>query len=383
LKIALLTTDNRQHFKDYRCTTPYFGMAPEALLQGFTNTPEVEVHVVSCARVRMESPEKLASNIYFHSVRVPRIGWMRTLFLGCAWAVRKKLKEIQPELVHGQGTEQYCSLCAILSGFPNVVTIHGNMAPLAHMFRAPIGSYEWLAARLENFTLARTAGVLCNSQYTQEVVQPRTRRTWRVPNAIRNQFFEPPTEPINPGKPILINVGVISPRKRQIELLNVIHELGRQGLNFEFQFVGYADPANPYASAFLEKIKPLEKQGVVRFVGSRNITELIRLFDAASAMVHYPSEEAFGLVVAEALARNLKFFGSRTGGIVDIANDVDDAELFDTEDWNGLTSAMARWMHKDSPRPSETAPAMQARYSPIAIAQRHIEIYREVLRRDS
>jgi glycosyltransferase involved in cell wall biosynthesis len=271
----------------------------------------------------------------------------------------------------------------VLSGHPNVLTIHGNMAPLARMFKAPIGSYNWLAARLENFTLPRTAGVFCNSQYTQELVQSRSRRTWRVPNAIRSQFFEPPKGPVKPGKPILINVGVISSRKRQTEILNVIHELSRQGLNFEFQFVGDADPANPYASAFLEKIKPLEKQGVVRFIGTRRVAELISLFDSASAMVHFPSEEAFGLVVAEALSRNLKFFGSRTGGIVDIAKGVDDAELFEPEDWSGLTSAMARWLHCDSPRPSVIALAMRDRYSPSVIAQRHIEIYREVLRRDS
>jgi glycosyltransferase involved in cell wall biosynthesis len=267
----------------------------------------------------------------------------------------------------------------VLSGLPNVVTIHGNMAPLAQMFKAPIGSYSWLAARLENFTLARTAGVFCNSRYTHELVQPRCRRTWRVANAIRHQFFDPPTDPKKPAKPILVNVGFISPRKRQIELLNIIHELSRQGLNFEFQFVGDADPANPYASAFLEKIKPLEEQGLARFVGSRQIAELISLFDSAAAMVHYPSEEAFGLVVAEALARNLKFFGSRTGGIVDIVDGVDDAELFDQEDWSGLVSAMARWLRCVSPRLSETAPEMRARYSPAVIAKRHHEIYREVI----
>jgi glycosyltransferase involved in cell wall biosynthesis len=383
MRVAILATDNRAHNKDYSAEIPYFGTAPEGLFEGFAQLGGAEVHIVSCTRVAMKSPEKLAPNLYFHSLHVPRIGWMRTLFFGCARAIRRKLMEIQPDIVHGQGTEEYCSISAVLSGLPNVVTIHGNMAPLARMFKAPIGSYSWLAARLENYTLPRTAGVFCNSQYTQELVQPRSRRTWRVPNAIRSQFFEPATEPKKPDKPILVNVGLVSPRKRQLELLNVIHELGRQGLNFEFQFVGDAEPANAYASAFLAKIKPLEKQGLVRFLGSLGIVELISLFDRASAMVHYPSEEAFGLVVAEALARNLKFFGSRTGGIVDIVNGVVEAELFDTEDWSGLAAAIARWLRCDSRRPPETAPVMRARYSPPVIAQRHIEIYREVLSKDS
>jgi len=73
-------------------------------------------------------------------------------------AVRRKLKEIQPDLVHGQGTELDCAVSAVFSGFPNVVTIHGNMAELARQFRARVGSFYWLTARLENFTLKRTAG---------------------------------------------------------------------------------------------------------------------------------------------------------------------------------------------------------------------------------
>src|ERR1043165_2262439 len=127
MRVALLTTDNREFFKDYGCRTPYFGTAPEALLQGFALNKEIEIHVVSCTRVAMQSPEKLAPNIYFHSVCVPKIGWMRTMFAGCIRAARKKLNQIRPDLVHGQGTEEYCSISAVLSGYPNVMTIHGNM----------------------------------------------------------------------------------------------------------------------------------------------------------------------------------------------------------------------------------------------------------------
>src|ERR1039457_6547984 len=136
MRIALLTTDNRTMFKDFRTPAPYFGTAPEALMQGFARTPEVEVHVVSCIRAKVQSPPKLAPNIFFHSLHVPKIGWMRTGYQGCIRAARKKLKGIQPEIVHGQGTEMDCAINAVFSGFPNVVTIHGNMAELARQFRS-------------------------------------------------------------------------------------------------------------------------------------------------------------------------------------------------------------------------------------------------------
>ena len=96
-------------------------------------------------------------------------------------------------------------------------------------------------------------------------------------------------------------------------------------------------------------------------------------------MVHFPTEEAFGNVVVESLARDLKFFGSRLGGIVDIAAGVPGAELFERDDWTGLADAIQRWIEAGCPRPQGAAALMRERYHPVVIARRHLEIYREVL----
>src|SRR5712671_6606164 len=156
MRVAFLTTDNREHFKDYGNPAPHFGTAPEALLQGFSQWPDLEIHVVSCAREQMHSPQKLGENIWFHSLVVPKIGWLRTGYQGCIRATRRFLRTLQPDLVHGQGTERDCGICAVFSGFPNVITIHGNMGELAHLLRPRPGSYLWCAAQLERFTLPRT-----------------------------------------------------------------------------------------------------------------------------------------------------------------------------------------------------------------------------------
>jgi len=47
MKVAFLTIDNRQHDRNYAAKVPYFGTAPEALLQGFAGMPELEVQVVT------------------------------------------------------------------------------------------------------------------------------------------------------------------------------------------------------------------------------------------------------------------------------------------------------------------------------------------------
>src|ERR1041385_638225 len=167
MRVAILTTDSREHFKEYHSSTPYFGTAPEALLQGFgrlmdsqASSPEtrpsgeadLEIHVVSCARARMSSPQKIGPNIFFHSLYVGRLGWMRTLYLGCIRATRKKLREIRPDIVHGQGTERDCAISAVLSGFPNVLTNHGNMRLIARVNHANPFSFYWLPAPVGKFT---------------------------------------------------------------------------------------------------------------------------------------------------------------------------------------------------------------------------------------
>ncbi len=186
----------------------------------------------------MKSPEKLGDNIWFHSLLVPKVGWLRTGYPGCVRAVRRKLKEIRPDMVHGQGTERDCGLEAVFSGFPNVVTLHGVMTEQAKLLHARPGIFYWMAAQLEKFTLPRAGGVFCNSEYTENAVRSLARRKWRVPNALREAFFREPITTRPSGKPILLNIGMISPRKQQCELLMAARKLQEAGLHFELHFLG-------------------------------------------------------------------------------------------------------------------------------------------------
>ena len=379
MKIAFLVMDLRENYRSYAEVTPRFPAGNASLFEGFASLPEVEVHIVSCIQQPMRSPEKLAGNIWYHGLHVPKIGWLRTCYQGCIRATRKKLAEIKPDIVQGIGTERECAISAVLSGFPNVVTIQGNMAELARMARTRIGSYLWLTARLENFILSRTMGVFCNSSYTEELVRSRARRTWLMPHPLRQAFLNPAPN-TGPRPCILLNVGVISPRKRQLELLDVAEALHRQGLRFEFHFIGYTHPTGAsYTTAFLKRIKPMEEAGYARFLGTPADNELLHYYDSAAAMVHFPAEEAFGMVVLEGLGRDLKFFGARLGGIVDIAQDIPGAELFAKDDWPALTAAIARWITRGHLRSIGTAALIRERYHPKSIASRHVEIYRELL----
>lgn len=377
LKIVQITTDNREHSKDYTATSPYFGAAPQALLEGFSGIEDVEIHVVGCSRKPMDSPSKLAKNVYFHSVFVPKRGWMSSLYLGCSLQIRKLCEELEPDVVHGQGSERECAITAVRSGYPNVITIHGNVKELHRLKMFGAGLYGPMASYLESHALRRTSGVFCNSEYTRKLVAPRARHTWLVPNAIRSKFFAPPSSNGKRNIPTLVNIGLIGPRKRQLELLRMVGRIVKSGRQIHVVFAGVLSDGNEYGASFSSEVKKAESEGYATFAGFLEIDPLLDLLDSSHGFLHFPSEEAFGLVVAESLARGLKFFGANLGGIVDIAANVDGAELFD--DLQSLESGICKWLDAGAPVPKDAAKHIVNRYHPRVVAQTHLEIYQEIL----
>src|SRR4051794_26890463 len=110
MKIGFVVPDNRDEFRDYSSSNPQFGPAPTALLQGFEQLTGCEIHVISCVHTSLPAPTKLAANIWYHPLVVPQWGWRPTAYAGCTRAVRQRLRELDVDVVHGQGSERYCAL---------------------------------------------------------------------------------------------------------------------------------------------------------------------------------------------------------------------------------------------------------------------------------
>jgi len=375
MKIAFLTTDNREHLKDYANPVPHFGTAPEALLQGFAMLPDAEVHVVCCVRQQMESPEKLADNIWYHPLLVPKIGWLSTGYQGCIRAVRNKLREIRPDIVHGQGTERDCSISAVFSGFPNVLTIHGNMRLIAELNKPRPFSYHWLVAHLEAFTLPRSQGIVCITHYTQNAVQDLAQRTWVVPNAVDARFFDEPWASENP--PRIVVIGAVCERKNQNAFIQALDPLAAR-LSFKVEFLGRCWE-DDYGREFQSLVA---NRPWCEYVGFMDREGLRGRLACASIMALPSLEDNCPMVVLEAMAAQVPVVAANVGGVPDLVTDGVNGLLCDPMRKESMAGAVQRLL--DDPQAARKMATVAKemaieRFHPRHIALRHLEIYREVL----
>jgi glycosyltransferase involved in cell wall biosynthesis len=379
IRVAILTTDSREHYGDYENPKPYFGSAPEALLAGMAGLPELEVHVVSCLQRPVSSPEKLSDNIWYHGPYVPKLGWMRTGYQGCVRAVKRVLARVKPAVVHGQGTERDCALAAVRSGFPNLITIHGHMRRIAELTQARPFSYYWWMSRIERYAVRRSGGVLCISEYTRRIVRGQARRTWLVPNAVEPGFFSVVRHPVT--EDAILCVGNICPWKNQNRFIQALDSLSGKR-PFRLIFVGGVEQ-DDYGREFLELVRA---RPWCDYRGFADRESLKTLLGSASVLALPSLEDNCPMAVLEAMAAGVPVVAAKVGGVPDLVQDGESGLLFEPEDAVGMSRMIERCLEQPDFAVGLAARARleaETRFHPLAVARRHIEIYQELLSSDS
>jgi len=344
-RVAMLVVDDRSN---PLVGTPSLGSAPTALLEGFADLgpDQVEVHVVTCLKQSGVLPCKLAPNVWYHPLRVPGWAFLRTLHLGPALTVRRFLREqIKPDIVHSQGIEWWCGMAGALSGYPAVLTIHGNIrAILANSTLRP-RTFWRLQAALGDFAIRRHAGVICISEHIRKAIAPAARNTWLIPNALRKEFLqEQDLEAKRSARPSLLVVGTITENKRPLEILEVLFALHADGVEFKVAFIGQLGKEGRYANRFASRLEEASQLGFARHLEHLNADALCKKMNSAHGLIHFPMEEAFGLVVAEAMSQGMPIFSNGVGGLVELCGGHSRCNLFQKDDFTGLSHSLKHWL---------------------------------------
>jgi glycosyltransferase involved in cell wall biosynthesis len=374
MRVALIIADDRDSFRDFEAPMPYYGAGATARVEGFADLGRPEIHVVSCVRQKVKVPERLAENVFYHPVYVTG-GFRKTLFHQYVRRIRRKLTEIQPDIVHGFGTEDYQAFCAAFSGYPNCVTIQGNLRAIARKKRFRPFPHILFCAVLEWIALKKTNAVFCNSGYTDEQVGNLCANRWRVSEPVRKSFLAIKHRPEQP--PILMCLGTIVPYKNQVGLIDALDPLAREQ-TFRLCFAGNQSAHEDYSREFLRRV---EERSWCFYAGKLSLQQLEKWLGRSTALIHPTLEESFGIVLIEAMAAGLPVAASNVGGIPDVIQHGVNGFLFDPNNPESIRAYVLRLLDPGTAADLGTAghQHVRAQNLPIQIAEIHEQYYKQLL----
>jgi glycosyltransferase involved in cell wall biosynthesis len=372
LKVAIVLGDERETHHRYTDPQPSFGPAPATLVEGLSRTGEIELHLISCLRQRVSSPAQLGPNVFYHSLIVPPWAFLKTFYVPTVIRVRHLLRQLRPQVVHGQGTERYYALAAAFGGFPSVITVHGNMRSVARTLNARPFSFHWWTARLEGLALRRADGVICLSNFARREVGTLGNQTWMLPNAVPDEFFGIQRHPRNGGR--LLCVGTICSYKNQNALIEALEPLDGAS-RFHLAFAGPIPPG-PYGEKFRQLIA---RNSNCAYLGPLSPEALRQELSFASCLIHPSLEDNCPLAIIEAMAAGLPVIASSCGGIPDLVSSGTTGLICDPSDMSSFRTAVE--FLENNPA-AATAMGVEAKrraerdFRAIKIAQQHLAIYR-------
>lgn len=224
------------------------------------------------------------------------------------------------DLIHAM-VEPFAPLAwilSVLSGKPFLVSVHGTYGDR----RAYPPAVRWLYG----IAFSRAAACLPVSRYTTSVFARsfRPRRTELVPGGV----YLPSVSAVRrfpSGRPLLLSVGALKPRKGFYALIEAVALVRETGLDVECEIVGDQSDAR-YAERLVRRISELGLGRTVRLRGVIGDAELAALYASASLFVlaaehDGPTFEGLGLVYLEAMSRGTPCIASRESGAQDVVED--------------------------------------------------------------
>jgi glycogen synthase len=243
-----------------------------------TNIEEIPVHYLATpARFR-------ATTLFYFDVKI----------------IRRKIRALEPDLVHGHGLEDACGLAAQRSGLPYVIMAQGLHFLINRRVRPSLVSRERVVELMERYCLQRARDVIAKSRYVREALATRFPhlRLHEIPNTFDPRLLEVREEK---SANVLAFVGTISPRKGLDLVCDALEIVRTSNPNVTLWVFG-DEEENPsqYEQDVKRRLRLVLGERVV-FHGKLAGLEVARSVARATALVAPSREEMFGNQLIEAL----------------------------------------------------------------------------------
>jgi len=148
---------------------------------------------------------------------------------------------------------------------------------------------------------------------------------------------------VDPGRPYLLSVGNLQPRKNLVRLIRAFRAVSAGGLDVDLLVVG----AEHYRSHEVLEAAG-EVGGRIRFTGYIGDRQLAACYSLAKAFVMPSLFEGFGIPAIEAMSHGIPVACSRGGALPEVCGDA--AVYFDALEVESIAGALERTLSDDSLR---------------------------------
>lgn len=232
--------------------------------------------------------------------------------------------------------------------------------------------------RYAEMVLRRADGLIAVSEHSRrdamELLGIAPERIVAIPNGVSEEYFR--AAPMQRGKPYVLSVGTIEPRKNIERLMDAWAAL-RPELRAEYELI-VAGPAGWASEQTIARLQS-RPEGVLwlGYVAENDLPSLT----AGAAVLAYPSlYEGFGLPLAEAMAAGVACVTSNVSSMPEVAGE--GALLVDPRSVSEMRDALATLMESPDER-ARLGRAGKARATALyrwpLVAERSLEFFRRVI----
>lgn len=359
------------------------------LLRGFRELGVKDIHIlVDTTEVKRPTVDEGPLGI-LHRLPCPRFSGSACFHLWRRHALLRELARLQPDILHGQGTEAEYAFTAVTSRFPNVITIHGIMHRVHQIVPPRMLTTQHVARWLENLVVRKARHAICISRAVEQFLQMRASpaRCHLVPNAIAPHFFEvqPPT--VGHTQPTLLFVGTVYPLKGLLHLVEALPPL-QQLLGQPVRLIivgkgGSGGKGQAYESLIRKRAADLRLETQVEWWGWQDERGVARALAASHVLVLPSFEETFSMCIAEAMAARVPVVASRVGGVTDLITHGSTGLLVSPGNSHEIAEAVHTVLRDSELRSQLVTNAHDAalnRYAPRVVAAKTLEVYQAIAR---
>jgi glycosyltransferase involved in cell wall biosynthesis len=298
------------------------------------------------------------------------------------WFLKHKIIELNPDIVHAQGSFAPYSTAAALvrNKYPTILTMHGIIAKELKFHKGINFIFIlFIHKPNEKYVVSKISNIIAVSLHVKNVISDMTQSQICV---IQNGIDFEDIHNVQPHKsieyPSILFVGGLSKVKGIDTLLNAVPIIRKKILNLCLYIAG----SGPEENKLKELVKELNIEENVNFLGYVSEIEKYSYYKSADVCVFPSIYEPFGIVLLEAMACGKPVVASNVGGIPFVVEEGKTGLLFESGNVEDLADKIMTILKNEKLREKmgEAGRERAKEFTWDKIAERTVEVYKEILK---